>query len=339
MVAIIGRGTGTLCKYLEEKGLDAAVFQEAQVPSLMTLLLTMHRSITDMVILPDAQKSWSMGHILSAAKHLQDRGRLVFYEHPGEVPALISVAKNKEELLRLLLNKPAKPGAKVSAGAGGRGQAPMPAPERPLKISPLEIPPERILFLAIAGTQHRIGCTTQAVGLWHYCKALGFDPAVVASQEQIAQIAGAMHSQEIPGGYQIEGIPFIADAAMAYDCYILDVGTGSIPEALRSADYMVLVAGSKPWELQYTAAALRAVKGQEILILLSFSSQQDANALRPLFGRQNVAVLPWMPELWAPSAAALATYDRLLRPTLEKLLTREARQKDEEPQLQLVKGE
>lgn len=169
-------------------------------------------------------------------------------------------------------------------------------------------------MLGVMGSQPRIGCTTQAVGLWHYCKALGFDPAVVSASEQIAQIASVMNCKEIEGGYQVEGVPFVADTALAYDCYILDIGTGSITEALRVTDYLVLVAGSKPWELQHTAAALRASKGKDMGILLSFTSQKDAESLQPLFGSQTAEVAPWMPELWDPTIEALLIYDALLRP-------------------------
>lgn len=333
MVIIIGKGAAPLGEYLEENKLGVTVLSAEQIPSLTATLLAM-TEVSDMVILPDAQKSWSLAHILSAAKQLQPKGKLVFFGHPGGLPPLISVAGSKEALLALLQKKAAKPSAQAGSGAGGQSQ-PAPGPQ-PLAVRPMAIPPGRILILGVAGSQPRIGCTTQAVSLWHYCKTLGFDPAVVAAREQTAQIAATMHGREIPGGYQIEGVPFVTDTALAYDCYILDIGTGSIPEALRAADHLVLVAGTKPWELPATAAALRAVNGQDVLVLLSFCTQRDAVSLRPLFGRQSVAVVPWMPELWTPSPRAMAIYDKLLRPVLEKLLTRPERQ--EEQELQLTKG-
>lgn len=191
------------------------------------------------------------------------------------------------------------------------------------------------MILGVVGTQHRIGCTTQAVGLWHYCKALGFDAAVVSGKEQIAQIASPMHCEQIPGGYNIEGIPFVTETTLPYDCYILDIGPGSIPDALSVTDCLVLVAGVKPWEIQHTAAALHSAKGSELSVLLSFSSEADAAGLKPLFGRQSIAVVPWMPELWTPSPQALAIYDQLLRPVLRRILSMEEPQQEE---YQLTKG-
>lgn len=335
MVAIIGQDAKPLCRYLEGKGINAITFQVTQIPSLTALQLA-RTEITDIVILADAQKSWSLPHILSAAKQLQAKGCLVFLGHEGELPPLIAKAADRELLVTLLQRKP-KPPAKASAGSGGLAAA-KPVMQQPV-IQPLRIPPDKILFLAVVGAQHRIGCTTQAIGLWHYCKALGFDPAVVASQEQIAEIAGTMHCKEIQSGYQIEGVPFVNETSLAYDCYILDVGTGSIPEALKAADYVLLVAGSKPWELRHTAMALRETKGEEILLLLSFSSQKDANSLQPLIGGRNSAVLPWMPELWKPSEEAMAMYETLLRPVLQRLMERDDRQRDGYADLQLSKGE
>lgn len=106
-------------------------------------------------------------------------------------------------------------------------------------------------------------------------------------------------------------------------CYILDIGPGPVPAALQATDCLVLVAGCKPWEIQHTAAALRSAKGKELPVLLSFASEADAYGLKPLFGSQSVAVAPWVPELWQPSGAALAIYDSLLRPILERVLLSE----------------
>lgn len=333
MVVIIGTDAEPLCVYLQENGVQAAAFDPSHVPSLTAFLLT-RPEITDVVLLEE--KNWSMGHILSAAKQLESKGRMVFLGSYEKLPPLISIAADKEQLAQLL-KKPVKPAS--GSGAGGkvqrflRGSQSSPELTRKPDIRPLAVPAGKILFIGVIGSQHRIGCTTQAVGLWHYCKALGFDPAVVAGQEQLAQLAAPMHSQEIPGGYKIEGIPFITNTALSYDCYILDIGPGSMQEAMNLSDCLVLVAGSKPWELQNTAAALRAAKGTDLLIFLSFSTQSDGEALRPLFGRQAAAILPWMPELWQPSAPALAIYDALLRPMLSRELSKELI--EEEPEIQL----
>ena len=331
MTIAIGEASQELCDFLRQSGIDASAYQAAQVPSITALLLR-QPEISNIVLLPGEDRAWSLGHILAAAKQLQGKGRMIFMGAGRQLPSLISVVPDKDALLRLL-QKPTKPAGGSNGGLTAR-QVPQPPEEQPmLTIEPMTVPPEKILVLGVVGSQHRIGCTTQAVGLWHYCKALGFDPAVVATPGQIAQIAGPMHSQEIDGGYLIEGIPFVTDTAQTYDCYILDFGPGSVQEALRATDCLVLVAGIKPWELQNTAAALRAARGKDMVVLLSFSSKNDAQALQPLFGQQIPAALPWMPELWKASVEALAVYEAVLRPVLEQVLAREEAQPESEQQL------
>ena len=340
MIVVFGADAAALCRYLQTNGLDAGAANAEQVASLTGLLMG-KPEISDIVLLEGAEKNWSMGHILAAAKQLQSRGRLILMGSHKPLPALLCAVSDREALLALL-KKPAKPGNTGTAGGHSVSQRDRhgftEAPAVP-KIRPLNIPPGKILFLGIVGSQHRIGCTTQSVGLWHYCKALGFDPAIVSDREQIAQIAAPMHSQEIPGGYRIEGIPFVTDTALAYDCYLLDIGVGDIREARQITDCLVLVAGAKPWELPHTAAALRTAGDAELVVLLSFCSRADGAALSPLFGRRAAAVLPWMPSLWQPSVAALSLYNTLLRPVLERTLAREEPLPEETPERQQMKGD
>lgn len=328
MVVVIGTGSGEIAGFLSSNGVNAGSLPSEKVPSLTALLLS-RKDITDIVFPHKEERHWSMGHILAAAKQLQGAGRIYVLSPDKPPPALISYAAGASDLLRHLTRS-----STSSAGASSGGRRPEAPPEAntlpkaaardfSYSIRPLSIPSGQILFLGVIGSQRRIGCTTQAVGLWHYCKALGFDTAIVSGKEQIAQIAAPMRCKEISGGYTIEGIPFVTETTYPYDCYILDIGAGSIPDALRAADCLVLVAGVKPWEIPYTAAALRSAQNAELPVLLSFCSEADAAGLRPLFGSQNIAVVPWTPELWTPSQDALEVYDRLLRPVLQRILSME----------------
>lgn len=332
MVAVME--DGALGIYLEEKGIQAQVFSPEATPSL-TALLAAHPEISD-VVLPETQyKNWSLGHILAAAKQLQAHGgRMILLGEKTSLPPLIRVVRDKQELIDLL-QKPAAVSGSTGTASGSTdttsGGMQPPRKEIPVpRIRPLEVPPGKLLFLGVVGSQHRIGCTTQAVGLWHYCKALGFDPAVVCGADQLAQLAAPMDSRQISGGYQIEGIPFVVDTAQSYDCYILDLGTGSLPEAARISDCLVLVAGAKPWELSNTLAAIRSAGRGEVAVLLSFTTKTEGAALAPLFGSRAAAVLPWMPQLWQPSPAAMAIYDALLRPQISRALARQPQTPEQE---------
>ena len=71
--------------------------------------------------------------------------------------------------------------------------------------------------------------------------------------------------------------------------------------------------------------------------MLSFSSQSEAECLKPMFGKQTAVVAPWIIDLWKPNEEALAVYDNVLRPAVERSLAETDLQKDDEQQL--LKGE
>lgn len=319
----------------------------AEVPSLTALLFD-SEEIGALIIQDTDVIQWSVAHVLAAAKHLLSSGPTILFgqgklaEQCQDI-SFIRIASDKEELLRILRAKP-------TASDGGRAMPTFNAGTalpRPVNTAqsvapkPMRIPAGKILMVGVVGSQHRIGCTTQAICLWHYMKSLGFDPAIVADAAQISEIASVMECKEIDAGYLIEGIPFVANAALAYDCYIMDLGIEAPREALNSADLLVLVAGSKPWELQHTAAAVRAISSikKDAAVMLSYSSQKEAHSIQPLFGAIPTATAPWITDLWLPSAGLLLAYDVLLRSKVRKHLNAVELIEDLETDLELIKEE
>lgn len=338
MTIIIGNDAEPLRTYLEENAIKVAVYRCDAVPSLTALSL----QIPDIrhIVIQKEDIIWSMGHILAAAKQLQGKGRLFLLGTDTAPYSMIHAALTKEDLLRLIKTSPKA----TSTSSGGRvmhraDEPPKETQPKQHTFFPLNIPPAKILLLGIVGSQQRIGCTTQAISLWHYCKALGFDPAIVSSPEQLAAIAAPMQKEEIPDGYRIEGIPFVTNTAHAYDCYLLDVGAGNIQVTQSYADHTILVAGGKPWELQNTAASLRVLRGKEITVLLSFCCEKDARSLQPLFGTITPQVMPWAPELWTPHPGAMVIFDTLLRPIITHILERTEEQEQKQEEIELMKGD
>lgn len=336
-----------VARFLSAAGFTVMQLHPNDTPSLTALLFD-HPELSALVIQDDSAAIWSASHVLAAAKHLERNGPTILLGG-GKLTAqcgtlaLVKVTERKEEIPDLLRRPPKGTAGghsiteteKLTSKLASVTQS-APLPVKP-NIRPLPIPPGKILMLGVIGSQQRIGCTTQAIALWHYCKVLGFDPAIVAPSDQIAQLASVMECKQIQEGYMIEGIPFVSSAALAYDCYILDIGAGSIPEAKKMTDCLVLVAGSKPWELEHTARAIRAAQGRGVHVLLSYTTQRDAENLQPLFGSLSCSVVPYMTELWKPCFEAMLIYDALLRPVLERLMVQEqAQQADMEPEL--VKG-
>lgn len=331
-VAVIASDSA-VSRFLSAAGFTVMQLHPNDTPSLTALLFD-HPELSALVIQDDSAALWSASHVLAAAKHLEQNGPTILLgggkltAQCGTVP-LVKVTERKEELPELL-RRPIKGTAGGHGITGTEKLTPIlasvtqsvPFAVKP-EIRPMGISPGSIVMLGVIGSQPRIGCTTQAIGLWHYCKALGLDPAIVAASDQIAQLASVMECRQIEEGCMIEGIPFVSSTALAYDCYILDIGAGSIPEAKKMVDCLVLVAGSKPWELEHTARALRAAKGQGIHVLLSFTCQKDAENLQPLFGSLSCAPVPYMTEPWKACFEAMLVYDTLLRPELERLVSRE----------------
>lgn len=333
-----------LAKKLGEQRLPCRCLPLEEARSLTGLLLN-DREILSLIIQDGPSVPWSDGHILAAAKLLQGKGRLIFVGSGaaagrlGENP-LISIARTEELAWELL----ARPAVSIPVRRNGGGmmkeekrglpelgsrqgqEARQPAAYIP---RPLKLPPGRLLFIDVLGAQPRIGCTTQAIALWHYFHSLGMNPAVIVQEAQLFQLASTMEAQKkLPGELVIEGIPFITDAKRSYDCCIRDLGF-SKPRRSGAA-ITVLTAGVKPWELEYTLQAVRSTRRVPgSAVILSFTEEEEAKKLGALFNPLPTAAAPYTPNPWAASAQGLFIYDTLLRPLLERQTEEETRCSDE----------
>lgn len=295
------------------------------VPSL-TALLASDREVTALV-LPE-RFPWSQAHVLSAAKQLLNRsGRLyVLGKSPVEPPPMLRYIGTDKLEAALLAQSNEKPGPDPARSSVSSPPNTDPSDAARLlrrPVLPLKIPGDVVFQIAVAGSQPRIGCTTQALGLWHWCRAVGFDPAIVARESSIRSLASLMAGRETEGGFIIEGIPFVTDAAHAYDCYIRDLGVlgDSTKDAFSSADWSVLVTGVKPWELPATAQALGGIQARPYAsVILSFALERDLEPLRSVLDRRGAVSAPWLPQPWRPTTGALLPYDKLLRPVLVRYL-------------------
>lgn len=197
-----------------------------------------------------------------------------------------------------------------------RTEQAVPPPQPSAAIPKLRIPDHKRVFWNVVGAQPRIGCTTQAIALWHYCRALGFMPAVVMSPAELEVLAGYTGGIPSENGYRIQEIPFTTSTQGAFDCFIRDLGS---PAELPAANATVLVAGCKPWELGNTVAALQRLPRQRLAAILSFSTSEAVRELLPLFGWIPVMASGYLPNPWNVPPPALSYYDRYLRPIAEQL--------------------
>ena len=293
-----------------------------QVPSLVGAILSDPELVQLVLVDP---LPWSQAHVLAAGKQLQGRGGQLYLIGSSLRSSYVRQIQALGEI-----TKPAAPGGtekpqqrpQVSSSPNPAPPVQSPAPV----IRPLQIPPDLIYSLAVAGSQARIGCTTQALGLWRWARAVGFMPAVVVDEEEAAALAACYGSQSrrIAGGFEICGIPMVSSTALAYDCYIYDLGVLG-PETQRlfsGADWSILVSGIKPpGELRALSQALAAVGQRPYLsCLCSFATPEAVRQISDLFGGRRVLAAPWAPDPFDPGEDAVAVYDRLLRPVLLQML-------------------
>lgn len=318
MKAMIHKELERMNGIFQKYGIETEGFPDP-APSSLTALLLRDKEIA-FFLLPNVE-AWSLGHVLSAAKLLSSRGgSFLLWEEPVDRPALLTGVHEEAALEALLRPKPV-----VSTASTSGGPEPLPERYRAGKIiEPLDIPPGAVLLLGVVGSQRRIGCTTQAAALFHYCKSLGFSPAICQSPEALATLSDVCQGEKIDGGYRIEEIPFVTGTALAYDCYVLDLGAGPEEAALKACDLLVLVGGWKPWEVAETASAWWHLAEYPAVPVLSFLRSQDLPKYQPLFGGTTVYPAPYISgDPWQPNGAAMLAWDRILRTLLKAALERQ----------------
>lgn len=313
MKAMIHKELERMNGIFQKYGIETEGFPDP-APSSLTALLLRDKEIA-FFLLPNVE-AWSLGHVLSAAKLLSSRGgSFLLWEEPVDRPPLLRCVHTEAALEALLKPKIA------STGGTEPVRKPYPLTQQ---VQPLAIPPGAVLLLGVVGSQGRVGCTTQTIALYHYCKILGFSPAICQPPEVLASLTEACHGTEIPGGYRIEGIPFVTGTALDYDCYVLDLGAAPQEAALEACDQLILVGGWKPWEIAATASAWVSLTKYPVLPVLSFLRWQDLAKYQPLFGGVEVFPAPYVSgEPWTLNPAAIQAWDRILRQPLEAALERQ----------------
>lgn len=272
---------------------------------------------------------YSVPHVLSTAKLLSTTPHRFFVLPGKDFPEalancreIIKLPESVPEALLAISKSMQAPDCTVDSGKNKK--------HKPEKKQTVPVEPQRsrpalelygmVLILAVAGAQSRIGCTTQAFCIWHYCKNLGLQPAVVMAPDTAELMAKYMDGKPRDGGFQIGGIPVVDGMTYEFDCYIQDLGVLT-PDNLRrflDADCGVFVMGGKPWELPFAARALPIAEGQErLLLLVSFCTNATLAELQKLFPDQRMAAAEWCPD---PFQTQTPDFDAALQPLLERAI-------------------
>lgn len=170
----------------------------------------------------------------------------------------------------------------------------------------LPIPEDYALTVAVAGTQHRTGVTTQAFSIYHALRYLGFRPCIVdTGQAFIGELLNLYEEESVVEGsvVSIREMDFASAVqvgtghnAFIYDCGVL---TEQSMADFSSCDLRFLCAGTKAWELPHLVTALAGFPGAAQQILFSFASKREEKEAETLVGGLlPVSFAPWFPDIW-----------------------------------------
>lgn len=290
-----------------------------ETPSLVAVALTLteQKDVFDAVLLDCRQECpYSMPHILSASSFLRAKGiRLCLLGGSLQLKTdawLLHCDGTAASAVAMLKELPHRQ----------TPQAPEKA-DKPPAIAPMQKRQGTLLMLDVLGSQPRIGCTTQCLQLYHYFTALGFSPAIVTTQAQADVLRRLMGGAQAGDTLIMEGVPFVTSAQSGFDCFLRDGGcidAGKAAQA-RNADFCVLVAGVKPWEISHTANALTLLRDvSQLLLVASFGDGRAEETLQALLQKAGricpALAAPWQPD---PFTATGAGCYELIRPILKNM--------------------
>ena len=126
--------------------------------------------------------------------------------------------------------------------------------------------------IAVAGAQERIGTTTIALGLATWLGSAGAEVAYIERNERkvLSSLKDAYEmEEEVKGeGYWLEGVWYGEQMPeQGYQFLIEDYGTG---EADIQADILLLICGTKPYEIRRTMQFLQRFEKREAYVLCPF---------------------------------------------------------------------
>lgn len=150
--------------------------------------------------------------------------------------------------------------------------------------------------IAVLGTMHRIGATTQAVRLTKYLNESGYKAIYIESNqtgyaqalkdayEGVSETAGILRYAEIDMLPESESRKLREVLDMPYTHYIYDYGTIEEAAALNwiEKDMKVLVCGTKPQELPSFQKAIRLMYEHKPKFIFSFSAGSEHAAIKEM---------------------------------------------------------
>ena len=138
------------------------------------------------------------------------------------------------------------------------------------------------VVIAVVGAQPRIGTTTAAMGLCHWLQSVGAAVCYVENNENghLPLLARSYGMEQSGDGWLYEGVQYRrSEPETPVHFIVRDMGSAAM--TLADADVLVMVCGTKPQELPYTAKLKRTQEGNHAHLLCPFvveETREDVEA-------------------------------------------------------------
>lgn len=304
----------------QELDIVATVYCASQINSLVAFIMREKTIVQqDFIVLDLTEANWSQEHILSAVQQLRRFAvsRLIFIAPAGDetvflygrlvsfrIDDLITLGPDVDLLEEMKQCLTRNDGSELDRRLSAMRNAMSTTAAR--RVAPLEIPPGMTLSIAVGGAMPRIGATTQAIGLCHYLKQLGFAPCLFDPERKLLDMLLPFYrdeTQEHSDHVTIRGISFCTVKHQRFNAYIRDAGViaEETKAVFRTADLSVLVGGTKPWELPALAAAMAGLKdcAAALVTIVTFAGEGDLESVGQYLGT-HYASAPYAPDIWKP---------------------------------------
>lgn len=127
------------------------------------------------------------------------------------------------------------------------------------------------IYISLIGSQPRIGTTTAAIALCHWLASVGATVCYVENNASntLPILAHSYGMEQNGNGWLFEGVEYQKQEPKTTVNFIVrDMGSIGVP--LSDTDVLVLVCGTKAWEIPYTAKLKQTQEGNKAYLLCPF---------------------------------------------------------------------
>ena len=131
--------------------------------------------------------------------------------------------------------------------------------------------------IAVLSSQPRMGATTAAIGLCTWLKSVGATVCYIEANasRHLSILAKAYEMEPDNGGFVSEGVQYRSTPGQTVNFLVFDIGSdiATGQQFVDSADLLLLVCGTKPYEYPYTAQLRKKLATDYAYILCPFVAE------------------------------------------------------------------